>query len=35
MQHSKTDHSVFEQNMLIVELVVTLDEWVPVKDYNT
>lgn len=35
MQHPKTDQSVFEQNMLIVELMVVLDEYVPVKDYNT
>lgn len=35
MQHLTSDQSGFEQNMLIVELMVVLDEEVLLKDHNT
>lgn len=35
IQHPTSDQSGFEQNMLIVELMVVLDEEVLLKDHNT
>lgn len=35
MQHPTSDQSGFEQNMLVVELMVVLDEEVLLKGHNT